>query len=173
MAYSLPAAVSRSVFSADTFRGVDYTNEAGNVEMDKSPYAPNMIRDVPGKVRKCMGWYIYEDFEGPINGRHKLITDSFSLIHAGTRLYKYQPAQGDAPAQKTLLYEDMADARSHSFQLGGRLVIQDGKRLLLWDGETLTPADQTPYVPTLTIGRAPSGGGEGYEALNLLGPRYN
>ncbi len=172
MAYSLPAAVSRSVFSADTFRGVDYTNEAGNVEVDKSPYAPNMIRDVPGKVRKCMGWYIYEDFEGPINGRHKLITDSFSLIHAGTRLYKYQPAQGDAPAQKTLLYEDMADARSHSFQLGGRLVIQDGKRLLLWDGETLTPADQTPYVPTLTIGRAPSGGGEGYEALNLLGPRY-
>ena len=56
MAYSLPAAVSRSVFSADTFRGVDYTNEAGNVEVDKSPYAPNMIRDVPGKVRKCMGW---------------------------------------------------------------------------------------------------------------------
>ena len=54
MAYSLPAAVSRSVFSADTFRGVDYTNEAGNVEVDKSPYAPNMIRDVPGKVRKCM-----------------------------------------------------------------------------------------------------------------------
>ena len=172
MAYSIPAAASRSVFSADTFRGVDYTNEAGNVEVDKSPYAPNMIRDVPGKVRKCMGWYIYEDFDGPIHGRHRLLADPCALIHAGTRLYRYRPAAEGQPAQKTLLYDQMADRRSHSFQLGGKLVIQDGKRLLLWDGQALTPADETPYVPTLTIGKSPSGGGEGYEALNLLGARY-
>ncbi|MCF2557605.1 hypothetical protein JQM64_08775 [Fournierella massiliensis] len=172
MAYAIPAAREKSVFLADTFRGVDYTNEAGNVEVDKSPYAPNMIRDVPGKVRKCMGWYIYDELDGPINGRHKLITDSFSLIHAGTKLYKYEPATESRAAQKTMLYDGLADNRSHSWQLGGKLVIQDGKQLLIWDGDSVKPASEDAYIPTLTIGKPPAGGGQGYEAINLLQPKY-
>ena len=69
MAYNtikLPSssAPSMSQVRIETFLGVDLTNQASNVDEYKSPNAENMIRDVPGKVRKCMGWYIYEDFEG-------------------------------------------------------------------------------------------------------------
>ena len=53
--FSTPASPTRSVLTVDTFLGVDFTNSPANVDINRSPDAENMIRDVPGKVRKCMG----------------------------------------------------------------------------------------------------------------------
>ena len=61
MAYfSAPGSPARSVFRVEEFLGVDYTNSPAGVDPRRSPDAPNMIRDVPGKVRKCMGWQTVE-----------------------------------------------------------------------------------------------------------------
>ena len=54
--FSIPAGPGRSILDVDRFLGVDYTNSPANVDKSRSPNGQNMIRDVPGKVRKCMGY---------------------------------------------------------------------------------------------------------------------
>lgn len=57
VSFKVPASPKRNIASTDTFMGVDMTNTGVNVEGYRSPNAPNMVRHVPGKVRKRMGYY--------------------------------------------------------------------------------------------------------------------
>lgn len=86
--FSIPSQASRSILLIDKFYGIDYTNSPGNVDVGKSPNAPNMIRDVPGKVRKCMGYFRRAQFPDRINGYHTRKEDPAGIIHAGTKLYR-------------------------------------------------------------------------------------
>lgn len=174
--FGIPAGRARKTIHVSCFEGVNFTDSPAGVDERKSPDAPNMIRDVPGKVRKCMGYHRvaeYRDEQGNalrINGWHKRSGDEVGLIHAGNRIYRGQE----------LLYSKAADSHSRSWQLsrseGERnvqcLYIQDGKELLVYDGETVRPAAECAYVPTLTIAKQPSGGGTDYEALNLIGAAF-
>ncbi|MEG1304964.1 MAG: hypothetical protein RSD19_05210, partial [Oscillospiraceae bacterium] len=67
------------------FRGVDFHNAATNVENFRSPNALNMIRDVPGKVRKRMGFYKKAQYGARINGIFSLELNSGTrrIIHSG------------------------------------------------------------------------------------------
>ena len=163
MKFSVPSRTERSKLVVDAFYGIDYTNDPGNVGLEKSPNAPNMIRDVPGKVRKCMGYHETDRFGERINGHHRL--GDKTLIHAGTVLYLQDEAH-------TVLYSDMEDERSKSWQFGDSLYIVDGKTFLVYDGSTVRPVSEVAKIPTFTIGRAPSGGGTEYEDLNLLQPKW-
>ena len=160
--FDVPSSPKRSVAVIDEFLGVDFTNSPSNVDLKKSPNGVNMIRDVPGKVRKCMGYETIKTYDSRINGAHFRHGDQEYLIHSGTKLYK-----GD-----TVLYSDMNDARSKSWQIEDNLYIVDGKALLVYDGTKVKKASDDGYIPTLTIAKAPSGGGEQYEALNLLQPGF-
>lgn len=160
--FSVPSSPSRSVVVIDEFLGVDFTNSPSNVDKYKSPNGQNMIRDVPGKVRKCMGYELIDEYAGRINGAHFRYGDTDYVIHAGTCLYK----GGNA------IYEDMNDERSKSWQIEDKLYIVDGFRLLVYDGETVQPASESAYVPVLTIAKNPSGGGTQYESLNLIQPGF-
>lgn len=84
--FAIPATPPKSALIIDTFMGVDYTNQPSNVDERRSPWAPNMIRDVPGKVRKCMGWESFGALPDRINGIH-MLTGKGSIVHAGTSLY--------------------------------------------------------------------------------------
>lgn len=160
--FDVPSSPKRSVAVIDEFLGVDFTNSPSNVDLKKSPNGVNMIRDVPGKVRKCMGYETIKTYDARINGAHFRHGDQEYLIHSGTKLYKGE----------TALYSDMNDARSKSWQIEDSLYIVDGKALLVYDGTTVKKASDDGYIPTLTIAKAPSGGGEQYEALNLLQPGF-
>lgn len=160
--FRVPASPERSRYAVDEFRGVNFTDTPGLVDKTRSPDAPNMIRDVPGKVRKCMGYEKMAGYDGRINGYHERRGDAGGLIHAGSKLYK----NGE------VIYSGMNDERSRSWQMGGRLYIQDGKALLVYDGSSVKPASEGAYIPTLTIAKKPEGGGEEYEALNLLQPGF-
>ena len=46
----------RQIFNIDTFLGVDLTNSGTNMDAVRSPNAENMVRLVPGKVRKRTGY---------------------------------------------------------------------------------------------------------------------
>ena len=81
------SAPSLSVVRINDFYGCDLTNQPTNVDAQRSPDARNMIRYVPGKVRKRMGYRTIYTLDGQINGFHKL-TGAAALIHAGTKLYK-------------------------------------------------------------------------------------
>lgn len=160
--FSVPSSPKRSVVLVDEFLGVDFTNSPSNVDKHKSPNGQNMIRDVPGKVRKCMGYELIKTYSGRINGAHFKHGDSTYLIHAGTNLYK-----GD-----TVLYSGMNNARSKSWQIEDKLYIADGKKLLVYNGSTVKAASDGAKIPIVTIGKAPTGGGTQYEALNLIQPAF-
>lgn len=177
--FAVPPQRPRSVLQVDSFYGVDYTSNPGDVSPGMSPNAPNMIRDVPGKVRKSMGYYRVGQYPGAINGYHRLNQKGTisGFIHAGTALYPVgkeetprQAAEQAAPPAP--IYQKMADRRSVSWQFGDRLFILDGADLLVCDGTGVCPVQQKAYIPTLTIARAPSGGGREYEPLNLIQPRF-
>ena len=176
VSFNVPKSPAKSVFTIDNFQGVDFTNSPANIDPSKSPNSVNMIRDVPGKVRKCMGYHTIDTYldgdEEPlrINGYHRKRGDEYGLIHAGTNIYR----------NKVLLYSDANDARSKSWQFEDRLYILDGKKLLVYYEETendettyhVAPVSDDAYIPTLTISKDPEGGGESYEDLNLLTPGF-
>ena len=141
------------------FRGVDLTNQPASVHESRACDGLNMIRDVPGKVRKRMGYYKRREYDGRINGLHERRGEL--IVHAGTKLYR----DGETP---TLLYDGMADARSYGIQFDGKLLLLDGQTYLIYDGETVKPASDGAYIPTVSIARSPNGGGTAYEPVNML-----
>ena len=69
--FSVPSSPARNVVKIETFKGVDLNSSPSNVEITRSPNAPNMMRDVPGKVRKRQGYERIAQFSGKrINGVH-------------------------------------------------------------------------------------------------------
>ena len=73
VSFKVPASPKRSIFNIDEFLGVDMTNSGTSVNDNMSPNAPNMIREVPGKVRKRMGYKTQYDFgSGIVYGAHVL-----------------------------------------------------------------------------------------------------
>lgn len=176
VSFKVPKSPSKSVLTIDTFLGADFTNSAASVENTKSPNTVNMIRDVPGKVRKCMGYETIDTYTDndenalKINGFHTLRGDEYGLIHAGTNIYR----------NHVLLYSTANDSRSRSWQFEEKLYIMDGKELLVYyvednDGTKtykVEKVSENAKVPLLTISKDPSGGGTSYEDLNLITPAF-
>ena len=156
--FSIPESPSRSVLTISTFLGADFTNSPAAVDESKSPNCVNMIRDVPGKVRKCMGYQEIATYDGKINGFHMIHGDESGLVHAGTKIYH----------NGTVVYTGANDERSRSWQFGNNVYIVDGKALLVWNGTELKKASEIAKIPVVTIAKSPSGGGKSYEDLNLL-----
>ncbi len=149
------------------FLGADLTNEPSYISPYRSPDCPNMIRESAGKVRKWIGWHTVKQYEGRINGFHTFSARAGDklLVHAGDKLY----------LDDQVLYEGMADARSTSKQLGGKLVIADGKKLLICYKEgdiyRCQRAESLAFVPLVVISRSPAGGGTTYQPVNLIGKK--
>lgn len=107
--FAIPATPPKSALIIDTFMGVDYTNQPSNVDERRSPWAPNMIRDVPGKVRKCMGWESFGALPERINGMH-MLTGKGSIVHAGTSLYWDLTRYAEAKSLSVLAGKNMLRA---------------------------------------------------------------
>lgn len=160
--FSIPAETAKSTLIIETFRGVDLNNSPTNVDKSRSPAAPNMIRDQVGKVRKRMGYTTVATApEGAaIHGIYHL--EAETLVHAGGTLYRWDGGTGFERLG------DMADNRSRGFVFDKKLYLLDGERFRVYDGETLAAVADNAHVPTIIINRNPTGGGQAYEALNLL-----
>lgn len=144
--------------------GVDFSNSPANIDENKSPDAINMIRDVPSKVRKRMGYEVIHKYEegGNVNGYHYRRGDTEAIVHVGTKLYL-----GDE-----VIYEDANDELSRSWQFNENLYIMDGKKMLIYNEEGLKAVEEVAYIPTVTIAKAPSGGGQQYENFNLMQQQF-
>lgn len=119
--FNIPKSPSRSIVQMSYFQGCDFTNSPANVDEYKSPNCVNMVRDVPGKVRKSMGWHTVANYPDRINGSFYLRSNDEQLIHSGDKIYH----------NNVLLYEGANDARSKSWQFDNKLYIVDGKELLV------------------------------------------
>ena len=182
MAFDVPSPAPRGVEIIEEFRGVDLNSSPTVVSKYRSPEAPNMMRDIPGKVRKRQGYEKLKHYDGQINGVFRL--NDRIVIHAGDKLF-LQNMDGD----DTQLYEGMADTRSVGRQFNGKLFIFDGKKAICYgefekDGQTpaegeepekewkVVTLEEKAYVPTIIISRKPTGGGTTLEPINLIGKKF-
>ena len=159
--FTVPKSPTKKSMVWSNFLGVDFTNNPSSVSQYQVAECENMIREVPGKMRKCMGYYVKQKYNGRINGFHK-INSTDGLVHAGKSLYL-----GD-----DIIYFNMADEKSRSWKCGDKLIIADGNELIIYDGENADAASENAYIPTITISKNPIGGGTSYEELNLIQPGF-
>ena len=85
--FKIPKSPTKQVYESDVFLGADFTSEASNIDENKSPNTVNMIRSVPGKIRKRMGYYPLVQYPARINGIFYFSAAKSWLVHAGTHLY--------------------------------------------------------------------------------------
>ena len=107
------------------------------------------------------------NFGAKINGMY--IYQTKALVHAGTNLYLWNNFPS-TPENPTVLKNTMNNARSSFFIFKDKVYINDGVNYLVYDG-TLKDVSSEAFIPTTTIGRSPSGGGERYQDINLLQPK--
>lgn len=179
--FRVPQSPAKNVLTISEFKGVDLYNAPANVEHCRSPQAPNMIRDVPGKVRKRMGFYTVKRFMGSINGIFYL-RDKV-LVHAGPHLYLMNRGEeegGTIDNTSLPIYTKMNNERSKAWEMNGFLYLQDGKQFLVF-GEfeksgtkeyAIKLVSEIAYIPTIIISRNPNGGGTTLEPVNLLQSKW-
>lgn len=158
----------------DQFRGVDFSANATQVALNRSPDALNMIPDE--KFFPCKRTGIKRVFQtvlgtGKVNGLHLFKTTAgtkIRLLHHGTKLYTWD----DSGNQPTLIYSGMEDHDSNAFVMNNKLYLQDGTNYLVYDGTTVSDVTTNAYIPTLTMGRSKDGGGNAFENFNLINPYF-
>ena len=152
------------------FKGIDLLNPAPLVDYSRSPDCLNVWKSYDSTEANIIetrpGYEAVQNFENKINGIF-LYTGNKLIVHAGTTLYR-----GSLSGQtREILFTGMNDAESQMYMFGDNLYINDGANYLKYDGTTVTRVEDSAYVPTTSIGRAPSGGGTFYEDVNLLTPQ--
>ena len=71
------------------------------------------------------------------------------------------------------LYDEANEHISQSWQINDSLIILDGKNLYRYTiGNEIEVLGTNGYIPLVTIGKAPNGGGTSYEPLNMLQPGF-
>ena len=156
------------------FRGVDFANDPSLVLLSRSPDALNVWKNYKDTQGSCIesrpGYRELANFEDKINGMY-FFNDKV-LIHSGTNLYLWDNFPSEPATPLTPLKNDMNDAKSTFAIFKEKLYIVDGANYLVYDGTTLkNVSDDNPYIPTTTISRLPSGGGEPYQDENVLQPK--
>ena len=158
--FNIPASPKKQVYLSDTFLGADFTSEASTVDDTKSPNCENMIRSVPGKIRKRMGYMQVADYRQPIYGVHYYSLLDTYFIHAGTALYDLKAirgAQWEVTTAPVITQEDIEEFYNYSgsFQY---VVDEGGKRYHLngtltwiqrsggWKPRPLNPEPYTAFV---------------------------
>ena len=156
--------------------GVDFSGEPSAIERTSFAYLENMYRDydcgdglgvetIPGYRPLCR-------FPGAVRAihPHPRVSDSF-LVHAGSHLYAVESEKRDnlpTPTPLKMRGEGdglSAEGISSSAILESRLFLADGHRLHIFDGESLSAAEEEAYVPLLYVD------GEAHMQKNLLSGR--
>ena len=158
------------------FSGVDFISEPSLVSINRSPDALNVWKNYSSTQGSCI-----ETRPGLMKmakiGNEKvyeihIFNKTTAIVHCGNQLVAWKNFPGE-PAQENLeiIYDKMNKSKSSFYMFENKLYVKDGKNYLVYDGETIKTVDNTnPYIPTTTIGRNPSGGGELYQDVNLLQP---
>lgn len=92
--FKIPKSPTKQVYQSSEFLGADFTSEASTVSENKSPNCENMIRSVPGKIRKRMGYEKVGDYGACIYGVHYYSVLDAWYVHAGTNLYSNKGVKG-------------------------------------------------------------------------------
>lgn len=152
----------------ENFRGVDMTTDSAKIDNSRSPFAPNLIVDSGGFPEKRLGYRTLITLDKPINGLYyvNIKETPMYLIHGGGKLYRW-----DTKTEPIVLKEGINNAKSVGAVMKEKFWILTGTEYLVYDGETVKGVCELAFIPTTTIARAPTGGGEPYDTVNLLQPK--
>lgn len=93
-----------------------------------------------------------------------------ALVHIGNKLMKWVGFPNEILALEEL-HSNMNTKKAVFFYFNEYVYILDGINYLRFDGKELINVIDIAYIPTTTISRSPSGGGELLDDVNLLQPK--
>ena len=148
------------------FRGVDFSGD--DVALYRSPDSINMwknYRNLGKSIESRPDIELFKQLTNTIYGLffYTINTIEHMIIHCGVSLFDFNMNTKEI---KTIKATGMNPRKSESFIYNNIFYIKDGINYLEYDGESCKEVEG--YIPTTTIGRAPSGGGTLYEDVNLL-----
>lgn len=159
------------------FAGVDFMNDNTFVLPNRSPDALNVWKNYQDEKGECIetrpGIKSIADVSGTANGKvlgMYMYSSSVALLHVDKYLLKLTGFPSNITV--TTLSSSMSQTTKSVYnKFKDKLYINDGTNYLYFDGSTLGAVSSIAYVPTTTIGRSPSGGGEKLQDVNLLQPK--
>lgn len=148
--------------------GVSYKYAESQLKKNQSPYMVNMNADDNGALAIRKGQTnVYETslgaggilsaFERPFNG--------YRIFQRDTKIYK----QSDG-YQPTEIFSGLTAAKGRFFSYNDNVHHIGNGHYVQYNGTTAQ--EVVGYIPTLTLGRAPAGGGTAYEERNLIQPGF-
>ena len=147
------------------FRGCDFRGE--DVDITRSPDSLNMWKDYKDItcIRTRPKMKEIEKFGGIVWGIYfyNLEDKEIMIVHSGSKLYKI------VDGERTEIFDGANNSNSEAFIYNNIWYFKDGKNYLRYDGEIIE--EIVGYIPTTSIGRAPGGGGQIHEDVNLLSSR--
>lgn len=148
----------------DSFKGADFSTDSSLVDRKRSPDCLNMISDNGGNPVKRKGWEYWQNIGMSIDNIWDYTDDNGSIIvaNAGGNIY----AADDNGVTKVLTLSTGAEKRVAINADAGLVVFTSAGLYIIKSDKTYEAI--TPYVPTILVGCAPSGGGTVNESVNLL-----
>ena len=144
------------------FRGVDFSSRQDEVSFYRSPDALNMWKNYKNNSGKCVetrpDLELIKEYDDAIYGIYFYEINKIlhKIVHSGTKLYD----------DDKVIYNNMANNKTNFFVFNDKLYIKDSVSYLVYDGTEVKEVDG--YIPTTTISKSPSGGGEIFQDINLL-----
>lgn len=166
------------------FAGVDFMNDSTFVLPNRSPDALNVWKNYTDEKGGCIetrpGYKKIWDFEliGSAIGGMYMWSSGVAIIHQNNGLFKWNnfPNSPVFPPSDTATVDVLSASMSTTQKsvynkFKDKLYINDGTNYLYYNGTTCASVTTIAHIPTTTIGRAPSGGGEKLEDVNVLQPK--
>lgn len=155
------------------FRGVDFLSDPSLVLINRSPDALNVWKNYGDTQGTCIetrpGFRKIAQIGTKINAIY-IYARTKAIVHSGTSLYEWNNFPSTpGPEDLKELYTPMNGNSNAVFnKFGKTLYINDGLNYLMYDGIEVKKVSEEAFIPTTTIGRKPSGGGEMYQDVNVL-----
>ena len=157
------------------FEGMNRRDVEMKIRDGQSPSMQNVNLDDRGAVTKRRGQtYLFGTSlgSGAINGLYEDLYYGFHVFAHGTKLYKYE----ESTDTETEIATGLTNAIGNFYTFNDVLYYKNGTDWKAISSSFVVTnaigAGSTAYIPTLTIGRAPTGGGTAYEQFNLGQPGF-
>lgn len=170
--FNVPSSPTKYEYNLKDFMGVDFSSSMSEIDTRRSPNGYNFINE-SGTIKKRNGYKVlaYLGQNANINGIWNVDTldGEYFIVHCGTKLYEMKTDF----SRYTEILAGMADNLSQGIVIGGKLLILDGKRAVVYDllvsTDRVNHLDSIGYIPITEIARSPDGlSSQSYEKANLL-----
>lgn len=165
------------------FQGCHFLTDETLCEDNYSPDCLNMFPDASGFPEKRPGWRTYfdtGDAEATIKSVHfmyeKESKHEYMIVNTGKKVTTYDRIPDGYEQVMTFDYPEGTTSKYgfYAVPYGGEQYLFDGVAYRRWNGTRTVRVADISFEPTTSILRKPTGGGETYQAVNLLSPfRHN